>query len=76
MVATDRGGTTEFVRDGTNGLLVDPEDTHALAKAMLRVLDEPDLGHRLALAGSQAVLGYSWDRVAERYEALVAGALQ
>ena len=49
--STDRGGTVEFVHDGFDGLLVDPEDTAALARAITRVLDDPELAARLADQG-------------------------
>ena len=38
VVATDRGGAPEFVRDGVDGLLVDPFDTAAVAGVLGRVL--------------------------------------
>ena len=68
---TNRGGTVEFVHDEVDGLLVDPEDTDALAHAITRLLDDPALADRLARPGADAVREYSWERVAERYEALV-----
>lgn len=72
LVVTNRGGTVEFVHDEVDGLLVDPEDTAALAHAITRLLDDPELAQRLASAGSAAVQQFSWERVADRYETLVA----
>lgn len=72
LVVTNRGGTVEFVHDQVDGLLVDPEDTTALAQAIGRVLADDDLAARLVSRGKVAVQEYSWDRVAERYEDLVA----
>jgi glycosyltransferase involved in cell wall biosynthesis len=71
LVATNRGGTVEFVREGVDGLLVDPEDTNALGHAVRRVLEDPSLARRLAHAGSLAVRDFSWERVAEKYESMV-----
>ena len=59
LVVTDRGGTVEFVHDGVDGLLVDPEDTAALARALDRVLDDPALAAGSPGVGC-AVPGYSW----------------
>jgi glycosyltransferase involved in cell wall biosynthesis len=42
------GGTPDIVRDGENGLLVDPDDPQALADAMVRVLIDRELAGRLA----------------------------
>lgn len=54
VVATPVGGIPEIIDDGSNGLLVPPEDPAALAAAIDQVLGDPDLGHRL---GSAAALG-------------------
>lgn len=45
------GGLTEFVEHERNGLVVVPGDTSALSRALLRLLDDPDLRQRL---GEQA----------------------
>lgn len=53
VVATDVVGSRDVVTDGTTGFLVPPEDPEALAVAMERVLDDPDLRAQLS-AGSRA----------------------
>lgn len=70
LVATTRGGPPEFVREGEDGILVDPEDEEQLAEA-LRVL-VGDAGERdpLAAAGSARVTDFTWDRVADAYEVI------
>ena len=44
VVATSRGGPPEFVRDGEDGLLVDPFDTAAFAGALEGLLADPTAG--------------------------------
>jgi glycosyltransferase involved in cell wall biosynthesis len=51
VVAPDRGGGTEIVRDGVEGLLVDVDDAAALAAAITRLLRDPELRARLAAGG-------------------------
>jgi glycosyltransferase involved in cell wall biosynthesis len=41
------GGIPEVIRDGETGILVRPRDVNALATAVLRVLRDPALAHRL-----------------------------
>ncbi|HEU4974691.1 MAG TPA: glycosyltransferase family 4 protein [Baekduia sp.] len=53
VVATDVGGTSEFVTDGVNGLLVPPDDVTASAEAIVRILKDPDLRKRLAAAAGE-----------------------
>jgi glycosyltransferase involved in cell wall biosynthesis len=61
VVATPVGGTPELVVDGETGLLVPPRDPEALAAALQRLLEDPDLARRLGEAGRT--------RVAERFTA-------
>jgi len=56
MVATDVGGMPEVVMDGKTGLSVPPRDPEALAAAIIRLVDDPELARRLAEAGRAHVL--------------------
>jgi hypothetical protein len=51
LVASDVQGLAEIVDDGRTGLLVPPGDSAALAAAIARLLDDPQLAGRLAGAG-------------------------
>jgi len=51
VVATRVGGVPELVVDGETGFLVPPADPAALAAALQRLLDEPELRARLGAAG-------------------------
>ena len=68
LVMTSRGGAAEFIRDGEDGLLVDPEDTAALTDALRRMLSDSPLRDRLAEAGLDRVKAFSWPRVALLYD--------
>ncbi|WP_402374483.1 glycosyltransferase family 4 protein [Isoptericola rhizosphaerae] len=67
VVATTRGGPPEFVTDGVDGVLVDPEDVPALTRALARVLGDQDAAFRLGGAGARSVRDYSWGRVVDAY---------
>jgi glycosyltransferase involved in cell wall biosynthesis len=43
VITTDSIGCRETVRDGVNGFLVPVRDPHALAQAMMRFVESPDL---------------------------------
>lgn len=53
------GGTEdaapEIIADGIDGFCVDPRDTVALARSILRLLNEPELNRRLGLSGQAKV---------------------
>jgi len=51
VVATRVGGIPELVRDGYNGLLVPPGDGKAMAGAIQRLIEQPDLRTKIAVAG-------------------------
>lgn len=74
LIMTNRGGARDFVTDGVDGVLVDPEDVPVLAAAIARVLTEPELAKGLADAGARAVLSHTWPDVASRFERALAEA--
>jgi glycosyltransferase involved in cell wall biosynthesis len=49
-VVTSVGGIPEIVEDGETGLIVPPGDSEGLARALLRLLREPELAQRLGKA--------------------------
>jgi len=60
----------EILSDGENALLVAPGNPSALAQAIARLMEDHDLRSRLGRAARAAVAEYSWERRAERLEAL------
>jgi glycosyltransferase involved in cell wall biosynthesis len=74
VVATAVGGVPEVVRDGENGLLVQPGDPEALAAAMRRVLEEPGLRDRLAAGAKPSVEAISSEAIYSRLEAVLVDA--
>ena len=67
VVTTTSAAIPEVVPDGEAGLLVPPRYPDALAEALLRLLQDPDLRARLRECGRRHVRQYSWDRVADRF---------
>jgi glycosyltransferase involved in cell wall biosynthesis len=55
VVSTAVSGIPELVVDEESGLLVPPRDVQALASALARLLDDPDLRARLAAAAAHRV---------------------
>lgn len=55
VVATAHGGPLETVRDGETGYLVPPGEATALAAALVRLAQQPDLRRRLGQAGRERV---------------------
>lgn len=76
LVATNRGGPAGLVTNGIDGILVDPEDTQALAEALRVVVEDPERADKLATHGAQRVRSLTWDRVVDEYRELYTAALQ
>jgi glycosyltransferase involved in cell wall biosynthesis len=70
VVVSSRGGAGEIIRDGHEGLVVDPFDRKALAGTMARVLDDQALARRLSQAGRLRVADFAWERITAQYVAL------
>jgi glycosyltransferase involved in cell wall biosynthesis len=63
VLATRVGGVAEVVRDGENGLLVEPGDPDALAEAIRCFLDDEELRTRLTSAAAPSVEHLAGERV-------------
>lgn len=71
VIATRVGGVPEVVRDGVDGLLVEPRDSEALAHAIAYVLDDPLLAQRLTSAAHErAANEFSSAAMARRVDAI------
>jgi len=71
VVATTVGGNPEVVEEGVTGFLVPPRDPAALAQAICRFLDSPELASRFGQAGRQRVIEcFSLERMVKETESL------
>jgi glycosyltransferase involved in cell wall biosynthesis len=66
IVATRVGGIPEAVRDGVNGVLVDPSDAGALARAVADLLEDEEKAQRLGKGGRSLIRDeFSVDQMVE-----------
>jgi glycosyltransferase involved in cell wall biosynthesis len=63
-------GPEEIIIDGINGLLVPPADPTALAEAIVKVLTNPKMARRMALAGKQRAECFRAEKIVRQYEQL------
>ncbi len=71
VVAFDAPGIRDSIRPGKSGFLVTYGDVAALAEAMLRILENPELRDRMGKAGRAWVETLHWDRLARDLEAFL-----
>jgi glycosyltransferase involved in cell wall biosynthesis len=72
VVAADTTSIPEVVGDAA--LLCDPSDVGALAEAVGRVLDEPELAERMRVAGLERASRFTWERTGAGLSAAIAAA--
>ncbi|MGH9434257.1 MAG: glycosyltransferase [Terriglobia bacterium] len=71
VVATRVGGTPEIIEDEVSGLLVPPRDPAALAAAIIRLLEDPELAARMASKAIETLRErFSFSRMIQELEAL------
>jgi glycosyltransferase involved in cell wall biosynthesis len=76
VIASMRGGLPEIVEDGVTGILIDPDESGSLARAMNRLSAEPGLAGRLGRNGAQRLPRFSESSVIEAYGSVFADAVR
>ncbi len=66
VVASAIAGYSGVIRNGVDGVLVEPKNAQALALAIVRVLADANLRQRLVTSGQEHVQQFSWPVVADK----------
>jgi D-inositol-3-phosphate glycosyltransferase len=75
VIASEVGGLAYLVRDGETGFHVPDGDPVALASAIARLVEDPDLRNQLGRRAHRYAQNYSWDCIADRMVPLYAKAM-
>lgn len=74
VISTRSGSIEDVVVDGETGLLVTPDDTNALAMAMIRLGRDSELRKKMGTAGRQYISErFSHDTIAWKFHAFFSG---
>jgi glycosyltransferase involved in cell wall biosynthesis len=76
IVASSVGGIPDLIKDGKNGLLVPPEDSSALEKAISALLEDKAQRKRMGEAGKKMCRPYSAEAMLEQIDNLYLKLLQ
>ena len=70
VIAFKVGGNPDIIKDGKNGLLVEPEDIEDLTDKMQMLLRDDELRERMKRQALRMVKKYDWLEIARQYESL------
>ena len=71
IIATRVGGLPEIVEDEITGLIVPSENPHALASAIARLSEAPDLRRKMGIAAKERSSGFAWPHLLVQFEEVV-----
>jgi glycosyltransferase involved in cell wall biosynthesis len=70
IIATDNGGTPEFIRHNKNGILVSPNDTDELADALVRLSKDKKLVGQLVAQAYKDAQEFTEEEITKKLEKL------
>jgi glycosyltransferase involved in cell wall biosynthesis len=77
VIGCRRGSTPWVISSNRDGLLVDYQDKHMLAEAIVLLLKNPDWAQSLGRVGHDKVIRqYTWEQIAKRFRDVYAIASQ
>lgn len=72
IIGTPVGGIPDFLTDGETGVFCEPRNPESIAKAALRIQNEPGLKERIVERGARIVREqYEWNGIAEKMDQLL-----
>jgi len=70
VVASDVGGIPDLVKPGESGILVPPGDAQALAAGIMRLIDQPEVAHKMGQLGRRRSRNYRLKTMIQKIEDL------
>lgn len=67
VVSTNAGGLPYLIDDGETGLLVDPDDSKAMAEGIIKLLSDSQLARKIGLKARRKVENYDWQKVRQNW---------
>jgi len=70
-VITTRYGTEDYAFSEENSLVVEPRKPEEMAKAIIRLINDPELYLKISLEGIKTAKNFTWENSAERMETIL-----
>ena len=71
IVATNAGAIPYLIKDGQNGILVPVEDPEELAKAIKRLIENPELRSSFSESNYRLALRFNWNKSFSKIESFL-----
>ena len=71
VIASQKGGLTDFIEDGKTGILVPPGDYKTLASKMDELLDNDEYRLKLGAEARKHAFQYSWSNIINKYVSVI-----
>lgn len=75
VIGTNVGGIPDLIEDGKTGILVEPKNSEEIAKAVIKILSNPEFAEKLVENAKRNLKKYHWREIAlkikEIYEQLI-----
>lgn len=68
VVATRVGGSPYLVKDGVNGLLVNPKSPDELAEALIKIINSPDLALKMGAQNLEDIKQKDWSVIVQKID--------
>ncbi|MDP3900664.1 MAG: glycosyltransferase family 4 protein [bacterium] len=68
VIAGKSGGVRDAVKDGLNGLLVNPESAEEISDAIIKLYKDEEFAQKLGEQGRQRIKEFSWRKQVEKIE--------
>jgi glycosyltransferase involved in cell wall biosynthesis len=76
IIGTSIGGTPQVIKNGENGILVEPKVPKALADSIVKVLADYDYSKKLGDNGYTIAKNFSWETQTLKYDQIFSGLLE
>jgi glycosyltransferase involved in cell wall biosynthesis len=68
IVATDVKGVSEFITDGENGFLVEPQNAKKIAESVLSILNSEEVRERISSNNKLKARDFGWEHIVDNLE--------
>ena len=71
IVTTKVSGTEELIKDGENGFIVNVGDKEAMAKALIKIIEDENLRQKFAEKNKAQAIKFETNAIVDQWENLV-----